>query len=239
MSKLNANTTVAEMVSARLSRARVFEKHGIDYCCGGKRPLTDICLDKNLNPEEIIKEIEANDALNTGTERDWTQASMTELCDDIEATHHAYLRREFTRIEPMIVTLMNKHRETHPELAEVLSEFRGLKEEILSHLTKEEQILFPMIRKLDSSDTLPSFHCGTVANPIRVMMLEHDSSGESLEKMRTLTSDYKPPADACSTYRVMLQGLEDLEVDMHHHIHKENHILFPRAEKREADLRNT
>jgi regulator of cell morphogenesis and NO signaling len=104
------------------------------------------------------------------------------------------------------------------------------------HMFKEEQVLFPAIRQLERSTGRPSFPFGTVANPIRMMEHEHDTAGYALSRIHTLTRDYEIPADACNTYRAMLAGLRQLELDMHVHVHKENSILFPRAIELEGSL---
>ena len=159
---------------------------------------------------------------------------MTELCDHIEQTHHAYLRTELPRLGQMIDKVVNAHGASHPKLHEVQRVFAALCAELEPHMFKEERILFPAIRQLEQSAATPSFPFGTVANPINVMEHEHDNAGAALSELRTLTADYVPPDDACNTYRAMLDGLRELETNMHQHVHKENNILFPRAIEHEG-----
>jgi len=161
---------------------------------------------------------------------------LTELADHIEQVHHTYLKAELPRLDAMTEKVLEVHGESDPRLADVRRAFVGLHQELSSHLMKEEQILFPMIRQLESSSHVPAFHCGSVANPIRQMEYEHDSAGKALAVMRASTDDYRPPEWACNTYRAMLDGLKQLEWDLHQHIHKENNVLFPKAIRREADL---
>lgn len=155
--------------------------------------------------------------------------SLTELCDHIEQTHHAYLKQELPRLTEMVAKVVDAHGESHPELVTVKEVFATLKAELEPHMFKEEQVLFPAFRQLEQSADDPSFPFGTVANPIRMMEQEHDDAGYALSRLHALTRDYQVPQEACNTYRAMLAGLRQLERDMHRHVHKENSILFPRA----------
>jgi regulator of cell morphogenesis and NO signaling len=155
---------------------------------------------------------------------------MTSLVDHIVTTHHAYLREEFPRLTKMTERVAQVHGERHSELPEVRDVFAALRNELEMHMQKEEQILFPMIKQLDSGGAGGAAgHCGTIANPINMMEQEHDSAGDALGTLRKLTGGFAVPVDACNTYRVMLDSLAKLEVDLHQHIHKENNILFPKA----------
>lgn len=233
---LDTQSTVGEWVVDRPSRSRVFEKLGIDYCCGGKQPLADACRDKGLAADEVVKDLLAVGESAGAADRDWSDAPLAELCDHIEATHHEYLRRELPRLGGLTEKVAKVHGPNHREMVELGEVFAGLEAELSDHMMKEEQILFPMIRKLEQAAGLPSFHCGSIANPIRVMELEHDSAGGALARMHELTCGYTCPPDACNTWRAMVDGLRQLEVDLHQHIHKENNILFPRALHREREL---
>lgn len=236
MTTMNLNATVGELVTERPSRARVFEKHGIDYCCGGKMPLTEACGHRGVSVDLVARELAEADAAPSGEERDWAAAALTELADHIEQTHHAYLRRELPRLTQLVSKVASVHGERHPEMREALRVFMGLRSELESHMLKEEQVLFPMIRGLEQADGPMTFHCGSINNPIRMMEFEHDNAGDALARLRELTSDYTPPADGCNTFRATLSGLAELEQDLHQHIHKENNILFPRAARLEAEL---
>ncbi|HEY8667591.1 MAG TPA: iron-sulfur cluster repair di-iron protein [Tepidisphaeraceae bacterium] len=220
--------TVGQLVVERPGRARVFENLGIDYCCGGKKPLGEACRDKGLDPQQLLAEIQAADTTTSESGRNWAAATITELADHIQSTHHALLKAEFPRLDRLTDKVATVHGQRHPDLLAVRATFVEFKEELEAHMMKEERILFPLCRQIDSGDAMES-HCGSVANPIRMMMLEHDHAGAAMEKMRALTNGYVPPADACNTYRAMLDGLAVIEADMHQHVHKENNILFPRA----------
>ena len=143
---------------------------------------------------------------------------------------------ESTLLTTLIAKIVDAHGEVHPELSRVQHEFAALRGELEPHMFKEEQVLFPAIRRLERSETPPVFPFGTVANPIRMMEHEHDNAGNGLAHIRELTCDYRAPADACNTYRAALDGLRELELDLHQHIHKENNVLFPRAMEMERSL---
>ncbi|MBI4578795.1 MAG: iron-sulfur cluster repair di-iron protein [Planctomycetes bacterium] len=233
---LDIRSTVGEWVVDRPSRSRVFEELGIDYCCGGKQPLEDACRDKGLAAEQVVRALLAVDEPTGTADRDWSAALLSELCDHIEATHHEYLRRELPRLASLTEKVAKVHGPNHGEMIELHAVVAGLKAELGDHMMKEEQILFPMIRELEHAVSFPSFHCGSIGNPIRVMEFEHDSAGGALARMRELTHDHSCPDDACNTWRAMVDGLRQLETDLHQHIHKENNILFPRALRREREL---
>lgn len=170
----------------------------------------------------------------TATPPDLEALTLTALCDHIEVTHHVYLRRALPVLWDQVHTVRDVHGGRQPRLAELTAVFEALVADMDAHMQKEEQILFPMIRTLDKGGERAEFHCGTIANPIRVMEMEHDGAAAALQQMRALTDGYQPPAGACTTYRAMLAGLSELERDMGVHVHTENNLLFPRALQREA-----
>lgn len=231
----NLETTVGEMVVQRPGRARVFEKLGIDYCCGGKKPLELACRDKGLDTAAVLRQLAEAEQERSAVEQDWAARSLTDLTRHIEQTHHAYLKQELPWLDQISQKVALVHGKKHPEMLRVREIFVNFKAELDSHMMKEEQILFPLCRGFESQQALPN-HCGSVRNPIRVMIAEHDDAGAALEQFRGLTHDYTPPAEACNTYRALLEGLRQLELDMHQHVHKENNILFPRAIQAEAAL---
>lgn len=232
-----AETTVGEIVAERPASARIFEKWGIDYCCGGRKKLEDVCRQKSLNLNGVVHELEdvaVERPLNG--EPDLLTMPLADLADRIVFTHHAYLKEELPRLSWLIEKVANAHGQHHPSLCEVRVIFEEFRAEIETHMFKEEKILFPMCRMLDDVTAPPAFHCGSIKNPIWVMEQEHQSAGDALQKLRELTHGFNPPVDACNTYRVMLHSLEKLEADMHQHVHKENNILFPRAVAAEAQF---
>lgn len=221
-------TTVGQLVAERPGRSRTFERLGIDYCCGGKKSLARACSESKLDPENVVQELAAEEQIPLD-ERDWLTAPISDLCDHIQSTHHAYLKRELPRLADLAYKVANAHGGSDPRLGELVDVLGAFRLDLQSHMGKEEMVLFPLIRQLDGAIEAPRSHCGSVNNPIRVMMLEHGDAGTALEQMRRLTDGFTPPATACNTYRALLDGLHELELDMHLHVHKENSILFPRA----------
>src|SRR4051812_19470862 len=212
---VNADTTVGQLVAERPSRARVFEKLGIDYCCGGKRPLQEACRARELNYAAVLQELEKEQTQPASAERSWLSASLTDLCDHIEQTHHHYLKEELPRLEFLTTKVANRHGDKRPALLEVQRVFAELKAEMDSHMMKEERVLFPLCRQLDLAEELPATHCGSVGNPIAVMIQEHEDAGDALARIRALTNNYTCPPDACNTYRALFDVLEHLEHDLH------------------------
>lgn len=233
MHAVRGDTPVGELVAQRPSRARVFEKHGIDYCCAGRRTLAEACARRQVDLDNLLLDLHAADAAPPEDERDWSAAPLGELVRHIVERHHAFLREALPRLTTLGEKVTRVHGERRPALGECRRIFAGLRSELEAHLMKEEQILFPMIAALETEADAAFGHCGTVANPIAVMVREHDSAGAALADLQRLTDGYVPPADACNTYRAWLDGLRELEADLHTHIHKENNILFPRAVEQE------
>ncbi|MCC6547843.1 iron-sulfur cluster repair di-iron protein [Candidatus Sumerlaeota bacterium] len=223
--------TVGQLVAESPARARVFEKHRIDYCCAGKIPLADACKRRNVDFDTVVRELEACDATEpVSNEPDWTKAPLSQLADHIVETHHQYLKDELPRLDAMTARVAKVHGDHAPEVVQIRSVFVEFRREFEEHAEKEEQILFPWIKRVESSGRANApFPGATMANPIRCMEHEHESAGQALEQFRKLSNDYQPPMDACNTWRVLYASLETLEQDMHVHIHKENSILFPRS----------
>ena len=229
--------TVGQLVTERPGRARVFEAFGIDYCCGGKKPLKQAIEEKGLSQNTVLGILDALDEQGPAAhERDWSTAGLSDLADHIEQTHHAYLKRELPRLEFLINKVASKHGEARSQLVDLARVFKAFKAELESHMQKEEVVLFPICRQLESAKSPTRFHCGSVENPISVMIREHDDAGDALKRMRELTDDYMVPADACGTYRAAFDSLKELELDMHRHVHKENSILFPKVIELEQKL---
>ena len=229
-------TTVGQLVTQRPGRARVFEAFGIDYCCGGKKPLAEAIREKGLDPRTVVRILQTFDEQAPSDERDWSKSSLAALADHIELTHHAYLKSELPRLEYLVNKVANRHGSHTPRLVELARIFAAFKLELESHMHKEEAVLFPVCRQMERASAPQQLHCGSVENPIAVMIREHDDAGDALKRMRELTNDYTPPADACNTYRALFDSLRELEQDMHRHVHKENSILFPKALELEQKL---
>ena len=239
MDKPTLSMPVGELVRVQLSRARILERLGIDYCCGGKMPLSEACHAKGHDPQRVLDELLRADQEDAqaakGNMLNPDSMSLTALADHIEQVHHAFLRAELPRIEGLTAKVAEVHRNSDSRLPGIFNVFCGLRSELEDHMLKEEQVLFPMIRQLESEPGHQAFHCGSIANPIRQMEFEHANAGQALEILRKDTDNYRPPQWACNTMLTWLEALHDLEQDLHIHIHKENNVLFPRAIALETD----
>ncbi len=231
MMAVDGGVTVGELVAERPARSRVFEAHGIDYCCGGGRTLVAACAASGVPVATVLADLRTADETPAEAGVDWRVAPLSDLTRHLVETHHAYLRRELPRLTELLAKVQRAHGERHAWLDPLGQVYGALRAELESHLMKEENILFPMIGRLAAGDAAAAQHCGSVANPIRQMVAEHDDAGDALARLRELTSDYAPPEGACNTFLALLSGLQELEADLHQHIHKENNILFPRALK--------
>ena len=227
--------TVRELALEVPNATRVFEKLKIDYCCGGGRAVGDACVAAGVGVEELSRLLaEAAEAKAPADVPEVvTEGSLAELIDYILDTHHVFVREETVRIEALVEKVVAKHGASHTELPRVATLFARLSEDLKPHMFKEEMILFPYVKQLEQAAMqgrpAPYAPFGTVGNPVRMMMLEHDTAGDILRALRAATSDYTPPADACMSYRALYEALEGFEKDLHQHIHLENNVLFPRA----------
>lgn len=227
---LGINTPINEFVKLRPDLMPILQNLQIDYCCGGHKSLAEACAEKKLDPQVILTEMLAGEATEKPhDEKNWSDASMTELVDHLETTHHAYLRQAEHRLNALLQKVISAHGKNHPELNELDRLVKDFWADMLPHLMKEERVLFTMIRKIDSSQSLEEPDTGFLMGPIRVMKHEHEVVGKILEEIRTIAKGYTTPADGCGSYRALMDELKKLETDTHLHIHKENNILFPKA----------
>jgi regulator of cell morphogenesis and NO signaling len=216
--------TLAELVTANSAAARVFDAFGLDYCCRGHRTLEVACASAGLDQPAVAARLAELDADDDGI---WTTLDAPSLAAHIVDTHHRYLHEELPLLDALADKVLSVHGDRHPELETVAALVKTLREDLEPHLMKEERVLFPAIEALaDGQQELPF---GSIANPIRMMTLEHDRAGELLIVLRAVTDDYTAPADGCTSYRSLYDRLAALEQDTHVHVHKENHVLFPAA----------
>ncbi len=234
--------TIREIALETPAAVPVFEDFKIDYCCGGDVKFEAACDVAKISPklveerlEEVLKSAEKR---NASAEQEWT--SPRQLIDYILEKHHIFTRDALERLMPLADKVVGKHGERHMELLVLQRLFRELSADLIPHMEKEERILFPFIKITDEAATgdrpFPAPPFGTVANPIGMMRTEHDSAGALLKEMRNVTNDYELPADACPSFTALYFGLEELEKDLHFHIHLENNVLFPKAVELEQAL---
>lgn len=237
--ELNGNTTVAQLAVANPATIEVFERHGIDFCCHGNVPLAQACTDAGVEFEKIAAEL-ANVPTHLTDNKAWGDETMIALMDHIVRTHHEYTKREIERLVRLAAKVHGVHGERHPELTAVETLVKQAYDDLLPHMLKEEQVLFPYIHSMEEAVTrnaakpMPFF--GTVQNPINMMLQEHDAVGELLVELRKVTAGYAVPEDGCNSYRILYEGLAALENDLHVHIHLENNLLFPRAAELETSF---
>ena len=238
---LDTTKTVREYALEIPAATRIFEKLGIDYCCGGGKSLTDACTQAGLAIEDVLGSLQTNarsDEVFAG--EDWQTSSQADLIGHIVQKHHVFTREELERLDALLAKVCGVHGQNHPELFHIQDQFGKLRGELEPHMLKEERVLFPYIVQMEeaavANQPLPSPPFGTVRNPVRVMMAEHDAAGYILGRMREASSDYAVPADGCISYKTLYSALAALEVDLHRHIHLENNILFPRAAELEDML---
>ncbi|PYS53169.1 MAG: iron-sulfur cluster repair di-iron protein [Acidobacteria bacterium] len=235
---LDTSTTVRELAVRAPGATRIFEKLKIDYCCGGARTLGVACAVAGVKTDDVWKLLEEVGQTASSETIDFQTASLTELVKHILDKHHVFTKEEMERLDALTEKVCSVHGQNHPELLRVKSLFQSLCVDLKPHMFKEEQVLFPYIIRLEEAVSRkqtpmpPPF--GTVRNPVRMMMFEHDTAGELLRELREATSDYTMPADACISYRTLYQAMEAFEQDLHQHIHLENNILFPRAVEMES-----
>ncbi|MGA3325528.1 MAG: iron-sulfur cluster repair di-iron protein [Terriglobia bacterium] len=227
--------TVRELALQEPGAARVFEKLGIDYCCGGKQTLEQACRAASLPIDEVLDALEVAHHSGQAFTKDcnWQTEQLADLISHIKNTHHKYTREEIARLGPLFDKVCSVHGERHPELFELRATFQTLAQELATHMMKEEMILFPYMERMEESVIQkepilpPPF--GTVRNPVSMMEHEHDSAGNALRALRTSSRGYSAPPDACISYQTLYKTLAEFEADLHQHIHLENNILFPRA----------
>lgn len=223
---LTPSTSLAEIASTNPSLTRELERLGLDYCCGGKRSLAEACQQQGLDPAAIAAELAAL-PVTSEPAADWIGLSPEAMVDHLAVTHHQFLKRELPRLSELAAKVSRVHGGNHPELVEAAQVLAEIRADLEPHLRKEEEVLFPMIRTLASATSPPTFHCGSIENPITVMEHEHTAVGALLEQLRQLTGGYQAPEDTCASTRALMEGLAELEADTHLHIHKENNHLFP------------
>ena len=236
--------TVREYALEIPAATRIFEKLGIDYCCGGGKSLADACAQAGLAVEEVLGSLETNSSSDgTATVNEWYSASQAELIAHIVQKHHVFTREELERLHALLAKVCGVHGQNHLELFHIQDQFGKLREELDPHMQKEERVLFPYIVQMEeaavANQPLPPPPFGTVRNPVRVMMAEHDAAGYILGRIREASSDYTVPADGCISYQTLYSALAALEADLHQHIHLENNILFPRALEQECAVQPT
>jgi regulator of cell morphogenesis and NO signaling len=211
--------TLADLAITRPGASRVFLAHGLDFCCGGRRPLVAACRENGLDPDALLREIDAADATPEDLTR-WAKKPLSDLIGFIEDYYHARLRSEI----PELIALAAKVEEVHADKRDcpkgLAAHLRQMHRAVVDHLDKEEQVLFPVIRAGRGHGAIGTVHS---------LELEHDDHGKSLVRLRELTADLTAPPEACPTWRALYRRLVRLTDELMEHVSLENHVLFPRA----------
>lgn len=225
--------TIGEIVADDFRAAAIFSKYRIDFCCKGHRTLEEVCKKRDIDPDFLIKELEATKNSLANESFDYKSWPLDLLTDYIEKTHHRYVIEKTPILRGFINKLCSVHGEIHPELYEINVLFAESTSDLADHMKKEEQTVFPFIRELKAAQIKGSYvempHFGTIENQVILMKEEHNTEGERFKKIAALTNNYQIPTDACNTFRVAYLMLKEFESDLHKHIHIENNILFPKA----------
>lgn len=224
---ITESTSVAEIAASLPASVRVFQRHGVDFCCGGKKPLGVVCEEQGLSFAELAEAIERAAAIPALDPQDWTGAPLHLLIDHIVSTYHDVLREELPRLETLAARVLRVHGGREPgRLGRIEAIVAELSADLNEHMRKEELVLFRMIRAIEAKSVTGG---RGISAPIRVMEWEHDRAGELLAELRSITGGFEAPRWACETLRALYHGLAELEASMHMHVHLENNVLFPRA----------
>lgn len=231
---------VNDLVVDNYRISEIFQKYGIDFCCHGNRPLGEALAEKQVSREVFVNEynslISSGSSEGSGVE----EGGMDQLIEHIINTHHSYVKSAVPRILEYLDKIVKVHGPKYSYLAEIKSSFSTVGNEMLQHMMKEENVLFPLIRYLLESEKFnerpKTRGYGSIRNPINAMEQEHVSAGELVGRIRLLSNNFTLPADACNTFSITYKELEQFEKDLFKHVHLENNILFPKAIKLEEEL---
>ena len=224
---------IGEIVSRYPGAADIFKKYKIDFCCGGDRQLELATKEGNLNEKQILKDLnekyQKSNKIADIKDISWKNKPLSDLINHIVNKHHGFLQENLAKISDLTTTTLRAHGKNHRELAEVHKLFHYLKMELEQHLIKEEEVLFPVVKKYE--ENVSTERLDKIFSVINELEDEHEGAGDILKELRDITEEYTIPDDGCSTYQLTYQLLVKLESDLFQHIHLENNILFPRLEK--------
>lgn len=234
-----SNHTIAEIVTENINSAEIFKQYGVDFCCGGNISLEEACKQHKIEIEDLIEQINASEFNNTLSNR-FNNWSLSFMVDYIINQHHSYVRQSIPIINEYFEKVIAAHGSQHAILIKIEELFSNVAAELVTHLMKEENILFPLIKKIEYEISNNKLTTETVLmsiqSPIKVMYAEHENAGEILKLIRELTENYAIPDWACNTVKALFHKLNDFENDLHIHVHLENNILFKKALTLESNL---
>ena len=232
--------TLGQIAARDLRKASIFKKYGLDFCCGGKKTVKEACLEKGIDVVKVEEELREADRIPSSRPLPYNDWELDFLSDYIVNTHHAYVQKNLPDIRAYAEKVARVHGGRHPELLDLRQIVEQVYHEMSSHMAKEENVLFPYIKKMaaakKNNQLVGGIHFGTVQNPVNMMEMEHESVGNELARLRALTNNYALPPDACASYSLLYRLLNEFEDDLHLHVHLENNILFPKAIQLEKQL---
>lgn len=237
--EIGPKTRVADVATDHPATIRVFQRYGIDFCCGGKRPLDEVCREAGVSFEQLRSDLGTAVIAPRQDGPPWQSWSIAQVVAGIVEHYHRPLDEELARLSPMMQKVLAVHGERHPELAGVSAAFGAVRNELRPHMRREEDLLFPYLVAIEAAARGGDTPAGALAEPIAAMEHDHEVVGRGLAVLRQLTGGYRPPADACNTFRGLYHGFEELERSVHEHVHVENNILFPRAARIAAALQES
>lgn len=229
------NKTIAEIVSEDINTASVFKKYQLDFCCGGGKTVAKACENSQINVEDVLSDLENLNFKNSNPNLNFKDWKLDFLIDYIVNVHHTYVSENVTIINEFAQKVATVHGDHNPENIEIAELFNTLSSELLSHMQKEEKILFPAIKEMIVNKQ-NNFHFGSIDNPVKMMEHEHDNAGNIIKKIQSLSNNFTTPDHACNTYKALYHKLEEFTNDLFQHIHLENNILFPKVRQLENDL---
>ena len=227
------NKTIGEIVAADFRTAKVFEKHGIDFCCGGQVALASICAEKGLDLATVTSELEAVQSEPAERSQNYSAWALPFLADYIVNTHHLYLKENDEQIAAYARKIADVHGAHHPEVIRISAIFDKIAADMAAHLKEEEEVFFPAINRVYAARIAGNTPDTMDQETIRVSLLklqrEHEEIGDAVHTIRHLSKEYAIPGDVCNTFMVTYRKLKEFEDDLHKHVHLENNILFPKA----------
>ena len=230
--------SVGDIVADDYRTASVFKAHNIDFCCGGGRSLEEACIKKDVDPDELVGELSNLDDVSSES-HNYKSWSMSFLVDYIVNNHHQYVTDKLPELEQYMTKVHKVHGKSYDFLDELAKKFDMIKDEMTMHMKKEEQVLFPYVKQLESAlennSQVEDPRFETARGPIAALTAEHDEAGSLMKDMANLTNNFTPPEGACTTFRVLYQNLSAFQDDLHKHVHLENNILFPKITEAEKN----
>ena len=230
---ITGDTTIGEIVAADFRTAALFERHGIDFCCGGKVALATVCREMGLDLAAMTGELGALSEEPADRSRNYSAWTLPFLADYIVNTHHAYLKENDDQIAAYARKIAEVHGPHHPEVIRIAAIFPKIATDMVGHLQEEEEVFFPALKRADAArvaDTTPDARDReTIRTSLTRLHREHEEIGDAVHEIRHLSREYALPEDACNTFMLTYRKLKEFEDDLHTHVHLENNILFPKA----------